>query len=115
MEYVKLNPKSVGELANSVSAEMFEEMKAVVSDKRLYASMVFKVGTSFIEVEMPVWESPGTDAVTVLHDNHEHRSPRIEEAIREKLPCWADAERDAQESRKMWEAQERNQWANRYN
>lgn len=115
MEYVRLNPKDVGQLTGSVSSEIFEEMKSAISDGRPYAFMQFRVGSVFIEVEMPVWESPGEDSVQVIHENAEHRSPRIEEAIREKLPSWADAERDAQESREQWEAQERHQWLNRYN
>ena len=112
MEYVRLNPKSVSQLASSISSEMHGEMMSAISDGRLYASLQFKVGKVFIEVEVPAWESPGVDSVAVIHENYEHRSPRLEEAIRAKLPSWADAERDAQETREQWEAQERHQWLN---
>ena len=103
MEYVELMTKDVGRIASRVSSEMLEEMKQVIADGRPYAFMQFKVGSVFIIVEVPAWESPNED------------SQRIEEAIREKLPDWYRAERDAQESRRMWEAQERHQWLNRYN
>lgn len=115
MEYVELSTKDVGRIASTVSSEMLEEMKQTISDGRPYAFMQFKVGSVFIIVEVPAWESPNEDSVQVLHQDAEHRSPRIEEAIREKLPDWSQAERDAQESRRMWEAQERHQWLNRYN
>ena len=111
MEYVKLSPKSVSQLVSSISSEIYEEMKQTVADGRNYASMQFKVGSVFIEVEMPAWESP-KDSVQVIHENYEHRSPRLEEAIRAKLPSWADAERDAQEEKMQWEAQMDYQWRN---
>jgi len=112
MEYVKLNPKDVSHLAKSISSEMFEEMKQTIADGRSYAFLQFKVGEVFIEVEMPAWETPTAESVVVVHPNYWHRSPRIEEAISKALPKWSDAERDAQESKMQWEAQERYQWLN---
>lgn len=115
MEYVRLNPKDVGQLARIVSSEMRDEMKSAVLEGRTNAYKGFKVGEVFIEVDMTAWESPSPDSVAVIHLNHEHNSPRIEEAIRENLPSWADAERDAQESIQEWKAIESAQWMNRYN
>ena len=112
MEYVRLNPKNVSQLASSIRSEMFEQMKQTIADGRTYAFLQFKVGEVFIEVEMPAWEIPTAEYVQVIHPNYEHRSPRIEEAISKALPDWWDAERDAQESNEQWEAQERHQWLN---
>lgn len=115
MDYMNLKPKNVRQLAESVSSEMREEMKSVVLEGRTHAYMGFKVGEVYIEVEIPAWESPNEDSVQIIHADMEHRSPRIEEAIREKLPTWAEAERDAQESKEEWDAIERAQWLDRYN
>lgn len=112
MEYVKLNPKDVRQLASSISSEMYEEMKQTISDRRPYAFMQFKVGEVFIEVEIPAWETPTAESVAVIHPNYEHRSPRIEEAISKALPSWNNAEWDAQEESRQWDEQMEYQWRN---
>lgn len=115
MEYILLNTTDIGQLTRIISSEMRGEMKSAILYGQTRAYKGFRVGNVFIEVDVPVWENMEEYSVTVVHPNYEHYSPRIEEAIRKGLPEWADVERDAQESKREWEAQERCQWLNRYN
>lgn len=54
-------------------------------------------GEAWIQVEGGLglvngWLVPYAD-VTIFHENNAHRSPRLEQAIKEALPKWEDVER----------------------
>lgn len=97
--------KNVKQICSELAAKVKREIEQAIEFDYYSATVEEEYGTASIQVychleERDGWMIPETD-ITIFHDDDSHKSPLLEEAIRQAIPSWEQVENEI-EKRKVF-------------